>query len=165
MRTEHIIHICATHSLPTIHLYKFIADAQAAFSDYAILDRFLAIASSTALNCFNNSSRRVVFVDDDEDDAFAVAVVPADGLVSGITAGERFFDVSTFLLVTDFLSIDGLSLERGAFLTTVRRAVLDELLELDEYDDPDSEPLESEEPESVELDLLLRLSLVAGLRD
>ncbi len=51
-----------------------------------------------------------------------------------------------FLLVTDFLSIAGLSLERGAFLTTVRRAVLDELLELDEYDDPDSEPLESDEP-------------------
>lgn len=49
-----------------------------------------------------------------------------------------------FLFVTDFLSIDGLSLERGAFLTTVRRVV--ELLELDEYDDPDSEPLESDEP-------------------
>lgn len=51
-----------------------------------------------------------------------------------------------FLLVADFLSVAVLSLDRGAFLTTVRRAVRDELLELDEYDDPDSEPLESDEP-------------------
>lgn len=51
-----------------------------------------------------------------------------------------------FLFVTDFLSITGLSLKRGAPLTTVLRAVLDELLELDEYDEPDSEPLESDEP-------------------
>lgn len=70
-------------------------------------------------------------------------------------------------------------------MTTVRRAVLDELLEVDEYDDPDSEPLESDDPkkrqrffflvfslltfvhlpESVELDRLLRLSLIDGLRD
>lgn len=52
------------------------------------------MASSTALNCFNNSSRRVVF-DEDDDDALAAVVVPADGLFSGITTGERFFDVST----------------------------------------------------------------------
>jgi len=122
------------------------------------------MASSTALNCFNNSSRRVVFDDDDDEDALGAVVAPADGLVSGITTGERFFDGSTFLLDTDFLSITGLSLDRDAFFTTVRRAVLDELLELDEYDEPDSEPLESDDPESVELDRLLRLSLVAGLR-
>lgn len=54
-----------------------------------------------------------------------------------------------FLFVTVFLSTAVLSLERVAFLTTVRRAVLDELLELDEYDDPDSEPLESDEPRNV----------------
>lgn len=54
-----------------------------------------------------------------------------------------------FLFVTDFLSIIGLSLERGAFLTTVRRAVRDELLELEEYDEPDSDPLESDEPVKV----------------
>lgn len=63
------------------------------FKDYVIFDLFLAIASSTALNCFNNSSRRVVF-DEDEDDVLG-AVVPADGLGSGITTGERFFDGST----------------------------------------------------------------------
>lgn len=63
-------------------------------SDYVIFDRFLAMASSTALNCFNNSSRRVVF-DEDDDDALAVAVVPDDGFVSGRTTGERFFDGST----------------------------------------------------------------------
>lgn len=72
----------------------FIILMPVVFSDYVILDLFLAIASSTALNCFNNSSRRVVFEDDDDDDALAVAV-PADGFVSGITTGERFFDVST----------------------------------------------------------------------
>lgn len=32
--------------------------------NYDSLDRFLAIASSTALNCFSSSSRRVVFFDE-----------------------------------------------------------------------------------------------------
>lgn len=71
-----------------------LAGANIDFNDYVIFDLFLAIASSTARNCFNNSSRRVVLDDDDDDDGLA-AVVPADGLVSGITTGERFFDGST----------------------------------------------------------------------
>lgn len=63
---------------------------QVVFSIYVIFDLFLAMASSTALNCFNNSSRRVVF---DEDGLAAAA--PADGLLSGMTTGARFFEAST----------------------------------------------------------------------
>lgn len=72
-----------------------LAGAQYKLSVYVIFDLFRAIASSTARNCFNNSSRRVVFDDDDDD---ALAAVPPDGL-SGIAAGERFFDVSTKLKI------------------------------------------------------------------
>lgn len=108
-------------------------------------ERLRAIASSTALSCFSSSSRRVLF--------FELADEP---VLPSLSAGDRFFEPASasgavrewserdllranepFLLL-DFLSLAVLSLDR----TRSR----DEPLELDEYDDSLSEPLESEEP-------------------
>lgn len=63
------------------------------------LERFLAIASSTARNCFSSSSRRVDFfalaADDDEDDEFVLlelfaALSLAPLLAPDDAGGERF---------------------------------------------------------------------------
>lgn len=66
------------------------------------LERFLAMASSTARNCFSSSSRRVDFfalaADDDDDDEFALlellaalsAALPLLGPRSDDAGGDRF---------------------------------------------------------------------------
>lgn len=58
-------------------------------------------------------------------------------------AGDRFFSVSIFLLLPLSTLRSGTVFSRRALCLA---AVRDELLELDEYDEPVSEPLESDEP-------------------
>lgn len=69
--------------------------------------------------------------------------------------GDRFFSASIFLLLLLTTLRSGTVFSRRAFCLAA--AVRDELLELDEYDEPVSEPLESDEPvDNVDLDFLLK---------
>lgn len=70
-------------------------------------------------------------------------------------AGDRFFSASIFLLLLLTTLRSGTDFSRRAFFAA---AVREELLELDEYDEPVSEPLESDEPVeagNIDLDFLL----------
>lgn len=123
-----------------------------AYRFYATFCRFRAIASSTARSCFKSSSRRVVFFEFADDEDWVCAVELDDGgkftaddddLLS-TWAGDRFFSASIFLLLLLLLT----TLRSGTVFsrrTLCLAAVRDELLELDEYDEPVSEPLESDE--------------------
>lgn len=118
-----------------------------------ILERFLAIASSTALSCFSNSSRRVVFFDDEEFEFAAAGMFDEAVLADDSTSaanGDGFFFVSTFLLEEVFRSEAFLSraLLRGVGVLSR------ELSLLDVYDESD-EALESDEPDPEELRLRL----------
>lgn len=125
-------------------------------SNQLSLERFLAIASSTALNCFRSSSRLVVFFDAAADAEFnsaaAVGITFDVGFFISIDIGDLFFVISTFFKT--FLSATGLSAGRTRLTGVLPR---DELSELDEYEDSDSDPLESEDPEPDELEPPARL--------
>lgn len=70
-------------------------------------ERFLAIASSTARNCFRSSSRRVDFDDDDDEFALAelFALSAAPLFVPDDAGGERFLAAASTALF--LLQING----------------------------------------------------------
>lgn len=134
------------------------------------LDRFLAMASSTAFNCFSNSSRRFFFISltsgfSDEfellGDVSADAPTVACFLIS-IDIGERFFTASIFL--TPLRSLAILSVVRTRFIG-VLPLDCDELSD-DDDDESEPDPLESEDPEPEVLDprrFFLVLSILSDL--
>lgn len=88
------------------------------------------------------------------------ARLAADDDLLSTCAGDRFFSASIFLLLLTTLR-SGTAFSRRAL--SLAAAVRVELLELDEYDEPVSEPLESDEPveeSSIDLDILLKTKVL-----
>lgn len=102
-----------------------------------IFDLLRAIASSTALNCFSSSSR----LDDFCLDTFlslADGMLVSFSLSSSLGGEMRFLDISTFLRVGTF---------SFCFLSVrPRDGPFDPDVEPDEYEEPDSDSLESDDP-------------------
>lgn len=133
------------------------------------MERFRAIASSTARSCFKSSSRRVDFFalfadDDDELDLLELFVAfSAEVLLLDAAGGDRFFvAASTICKLKELLESFCIKTISEAFdllflLASLRSLMIlsrerglcpfrDDSLELDESDEPLSEALESDDP-------------------